>query len=269
MDPLIASEYLPNPVFPSYIMVNFISMTWHGNFQKLLLLFRDRCEIIFQIGFFRSLPAILILSFSLFLNAMPGLSKHIFLNTVKCPTLGWRLYNGKIREKPSPDILFRMEQGKKIGALARELHPDGVFVYASDNKTAASLTRELMEDPCIKVIFEGTFITGNYVAKADILIRNGDSWDLVEVKSVVNKSQDTIEDMAYTTLIGKNSGFVPATIQLQHINKEYRMGMPSVNYSRRWIARRMSKNAQNNLDHSWIVSIPPCIPRKNPARRSR
>lgn len=157
---------------------------------------------------------------------MPGLSKHIFLNTIKCPTLGWRLYHGKIREIPTPDVLFRMEQGKKIGTLARELHPDGVFVSASDNKTAASLTRELMEDPCITIIFEGTFITGNYVAKADILIRNGDSWDLVEVKSGVQQKQEYIEDMAYTMTIAKNSGFVPAHIRLQLISREYRLGMP-------------------------------------------
>jgi hypothetical protein len=119
-----------------------------------------------------------------------------------------------------------MEQGKKIGALARELLPGGVFVYASDNKTAASLTRELMEDPRITVIFEGTFITGNYVAKADILIRNGDSWDLVEVKSGVQQKQDYLEDMAYTTVIARNSGFVPAHICLQLLSKEYRLGMP-------------------------------------------
>jgi len=143
-----------------------------------------------------------------------------------CSSLGWRLNNEKIREKHSPDVLFRMEQGKKIGMLARDLHPEGVFVYASDTKTAVSLTRELMEDPCINVIFEGTFIIGNYVAKADILIRNGDSWDLVEVKSGVQQKQEHIEDMAYTTMIAKNSGFVPVNIYLQLLNKEYRLGMP-------------------------------------------
>jgi hypothetical protein len=157
---------------------------------------------------------------------MPWLSKHIFLETLSCPTLAWRLHHGKTREKRTPEVLFYMEQGNRIGKIARELYPDGVFVYASDDKTAATLTRELMEDPLVHVIFEGAFISGNYVAKADILIRNGNSWDLVEVKSVVQKNQDCIKDMAYTTIISKNSGFVPATILLQHISREYRMGMP-------------------------------------------
>jgi hypothetical protein len=157
---------------------------------------------------------------------MPLLSKDIFLKTQYCPTLGWGLYHEKIREGRTPDVLFRMEQGKTIGKLARDLHPVGVLVRGSDTKSAASRTRELMEDPSINVIFEGTFITGNYVAKADILIRNGNSWDLIEVKSVVNQDQKCIEDMAYTTVIAKNSGFNPVKIYLQHINKEYRLGMP-------------------------------------------
>lgn len=130
-------------------------------------------------------------------------------------------------EKPGRISLLTCCSGwnreKKIGALAQQLYPGGVFVYASDSKTAASLTRELMEDPRITIIFEGTFMTGNYVAKADILIRNGDSWDLVEVKSDVQQKQDYLEDMAYTPVIARNSGFTPAPICLQ-----------------RWIARRKS-----------------------------
>ncbi len=157
---------------------------------------------------------------------MPRLQKNIFLKTLFCPTLGWRLHHRMVREVPSVEGRFWMEQGKRIGALARELYPEGVYVYASDNKTAASLTRELIADPCTRVIFEGTFITGNYVAKADILVRNEDAWDLIEVKSGVQLKQDSIEDMAYTTMIARNSGFVVATSQLQLISKEYRKGMP-------------------------------------------
>jgi predicted RecB family nuclease len=122
-----------------------------------------------------------------------------------------------------------MDQGKLIGKLAREFYPDGVFVNAPDSKTAAALTSELTADPKVQTIFEGTFITGNYVAKADILIREGTSWDIVEVKSGLNVKEDHIEDMAYTTLIVQKSGFKPSNIFLQLINKEYRLGMPLEN----------------------------------------
>ena len=40
------------------------------------------------------------------LNRMPYISKHIFLNTLTCPTLGWRLENGKVRkEHPLSPVL--------------------------------------------------------------------------------------------------------------------------------------------------------------------
>lgn len=160
---------------------------------------------------------------------MPYLTKNIFLNTVACPTFGWRLKNDKIAEDRSPETLYWMDQGKKIGKLARDLYPDGVFVNALDNETAAALTREFIVDQKVQTIFEGTFITGNYVAKADILIRKGTSWDVVEVKSGLNVKEEHIADMAYTTLIAQKSGFKPSNILLQLINKEYRLGMPLEN----------------------------------------
>jgi len=160
---------------------------------------------------------------------MPSLTKNIFLNTIACHTFGWRLKNGKIAEDRSLETLYWMDQGKRIGKIARELYPDGVLVNAPDNETAAALTRELTADANVQTIFEGTFITGNYVAKADILIRKGTSWDVVEVKSGLNVKEEHIADMAYTTLIAQQSGIKTSNIFLQLINKEYRLGMPREN----------------------------------------
>jgi hypothetical protein len=160
---------------------------------------------------------------------MPYLTKNIFLNTVACPTFGWRLKNDKIPEDRSPETLYWMDQGKRIGKLARDLYPEGVFVNAPDNESAAALTNELTADAKVQTIFEGTFITGNYVSKADILLRKGTSWDLGEVKSGLNVKEDHIADMAYTTLIAQKSGFNISNIFLQLINKEYRLGMPLEN----------------------------------------
>ena len=56
------------------------------------------------------------------------------------------------------------------------------------------------------------------MAKADIIIRDGNSWDMVEVKSGVQKKAEHIEDMAYTTLVARESGFSPSNIFLQQIS---------------------------------------------------
>lgn len=157
---------------------------------------------------------------------MQPITKNIFINTAFCTTLGWRLRNGKIQTEFSPGQLFRMEQGKEIGSLARSLYPEGIFVNELTSKAAAERTRDLMKNPETRVIFEATFLSGNYIAKADILVRVGNSWELIEVKSSVAEKEEFIDDMAYTTLVAQAAGFLPTTISLILIDKNYRYGQP-------------------------------------------
>ena len=157
---------------------------------------------------------------------MPPITKNLFLNTVFCSTLGWRLRNGVIHPEYSPAQLFRMEEGKKIHGIARGLYPDGIFVNATVSSSAAARTRDLLTDPGTNVIFEAAFLVGNYIAKADILIRDAGGFGLVEVKSNVNAKDELIDDMAYTTLVAQDAGFSPSSIRLMLIDKNYRLGMP-------------------------------------------
>jgi CRISPR/Cas system-associated exonuclease Cas4 (RecB family) len=157
---------------------------------------------------------------------MPPITKNIFLNTVFCSTLGWRLRNGVIRPEYSPAQLFRMEQGKKIHGIARGRYPDGIFVNAAGSSAAAARTRDLLANPDTNVLFEATFLASNYIAKADILIRDAGGWELIEVKSSINAKAELIDDMAYTTLVAQAAGFSPSSIHLMLIDKNYRLGMP-------------------------------------------
>jgi uncharacterized LabA/DUF88 family protein len=157
---------------------------------------------------------------------MQPITKNIFINTAFCSTLGWRLRNGKIRAEFSPGELFRMEQGKEIGRLARDRYTDGIFVNEFRPEAAASRTRDLLKKPQTSVLFEATFLAGNYIARADILVRDAESWELIEVKSSVVAKEEFIDDMAYTTLVAQGAGFFPSAISLVLIDKNYRFGMP-------------------------------------------
>ncbi|MGA2121502.1 MAG: DUF2779 domain-containing protein [Methanoregula sp.] len=119
-----------------------------------------------------------------------------------------------------------MEQGKEIGSLARSLYPDGIFVNELSSRAAAERTQDLLKNPKTRVIFEATFPAGNYIAKADILVRDEESWELIEVKSSVGAKEEFIDDMAYTTLVAQAAGFQPSAIGLMLIDKNYRYGMP-------------------------------------------
>ena len=119
-----------------------------------------------------------------------------------------------------------MEQGKEIHRLARSLYPDGIFVNELSSPAAAARTRDLLDNPDTKVLFEAAFLAGNYIAKADILVRGAGSWELIEVKSSVVAKDELIDDMAYTTMVAQTAGFSPSTISLMLIDKNYRLGMP-------------------------------------------
>lgn len=160
---------------------------------------------------------------------MQAITKNIFLNTAFCNTLGWRLRNGKIWADFSPGQLFRMEQGKEIGSLARSLYPEGIFVNESSSNAAADRTWDLLKEPKTTVLFEATFIAGNCIAKADILLRKGISWELIEVKSSVTEKEEFIDDMAYTVMVAQATGFHPSAISLILVDKNYRFGMPIKN----------------------------------------
>ena len=116
------------------------------------------------------------------------ISKNLFLNAAICPTLGWRF---RADEPPdnvasvSPTLAerFRMEQGAEIGRRARELFPEGVIISTSNLAEAAAETAKLICAGGPSVLFEATFVVYKYAAKADVLKRIGDGWDLVEVKS--------------------------------------------------------------------------------------
>jgi len=118
-----------------------------------------------------------------------------------------------------------MEQGKEIGRLARNLYPEGIFINELSSHAASARTRDLLNNLQTRVLFEATFLVGNYIAKADILVRDAKSWELIEVKSSVVSKEEFIDDMAYTTLVAQAAGFHPSTISLVLIDKNYRLGM--------------------------------------------
>jgi hypothetical protein len=122
-----------------------------------------------------------------------------------------------------------MEQGKVVGARARGLYPEGIFVNEPDQREAADKTQRSLQEGGKKVLFEAPFISGPFFARADLVIINQGSWDLVEVKSGSSQKQEFIEDMAYTAMVAMSSGATPEKILLMILDKNYRLGMEPKN----------------------------------------
>ena len=82
-----------------------------------------------------------------------------------------------------------------------------------------------MEDQNTQILFEGTFFIDGYAAKADMLKRNGNAWQMIEVKSGVNDKKEFTDDMAYTSMIINHCGFSVSAVSLMLLSKDFRMGM--------------------------------------------
>ena len=157
---------------------------------------------------------------------MRKISKSIFLNSIVCPKLGWLMRRKQVTQEPTLGEKFRIEEGNEIGMRARTLFPNGVLVDERNLISAVETTQDLINDPNISEIFEGTFSFGNYVTKADVLRRiSNDEWHMIEVKSSVNDRAEFIDDMAYTTMVIKQSGFSVSNISIMLMSRDFRLGM--------------------------------------------
>lgn len=121
------------------------------------------------------------------------LTKSDFKVAQTCPT---KLYYRK-RGYPTVadadgELSLLAEQGYLVEALARTFYPDGRWVgYDKDVESAAWETMEALTDNC--TLFEATFISGNKMARVDILVRRGDVFELIEVKATGFNRQENDE----------------------------------------------------------------------------
>jgi CRISPR/Cas system-associated exonuclease Cas4 (RecB family) len=155
-----------------------------------------------------------------------SIAKSEWIAAVQCPAKAWRLLRAGALA-PSEAELFRMQQGQEIGALARSLYSDGVFVSATEDKTASGVTQDLISDTSINTLFEATFSAGPFIAKADILKREGAQWHVIEVKSSFSDTSrigELIDDLAYTVMVLKLAGFQVAKSSLALLSRAYHYG---------------------------------------------
>lgn len=118
------------------------------------------------------------------------LTKSDFKAAQTCPT---KLYYRKMRyptTKDGDEYLDQLrDQGYLIEALVRTLYPDGQAIgYSQDVEAAARETMAALSDPCI--LFEATFVSGGKLARVDILVRHGDVFELIEIKSKAFNRQE-------------------------------------------------------------------------------
>jgi predicted RecB family nuclease len=152
------------------------------------------------------------------------LSKSKFVAGVQClKRLYFQVHEPELAAEPDASASAIMEQGQEVGMLARQLFPGGVEVDGSAGlDEAIRTTRELIANPKVPAIFEGTFENGGVLVRVDILHRRRDNrWRLIEVKSTTDLKDYHLDDVAIQHRVVSRSRLDLASSSLAHINRNY------------------------------------------------
>ena len=74
------------------------------------------------------------------------------------------------------------EGGYQVGALAKLRYPDGIEIHETDHAAAEAATQALLERDHV-VLFEPAIRVGDFFIRIDVLVKDGNSFELIEVKA--------------------------------------------------------------------------------------
>ena len=149
------------------------------------------------------------------------LSKSKYLSGLQCPKLLWHLIHDKDNIPPYDEAAQAVfDQGHSVGFLAQSLFPGGIEIpWETPPKDKLSLTRDALKEG--KPIYEATFSAAGAYAQVDILVPNGDQWDIVEVKSSTSVKDINLHDLSLQRLACESSGLQLGRCVLCHLNNQY------------------------------------------------
>ena len=150
------------------------------------------------------------------------LSKSQFIRGLQCHKSLWLLKHRKeLRDKPDAQQQALFETGHTVGDLACQLFPGGVEIEFDPQNFNRMIeqTRHLIDDG-VEVIYEAAFKENGVFAMADILVKNGDGWDVYEVKASTgvkdyHLNDATVQWYALSNVLKLNR------IAIVHVNNKY------------------------------------------------
>ncbi|HEY3114664.1 MAG TPA: DUF2779 domain-containing protein [Gemmatimonadaceae bacterium] len=153
------------------------------------------------------------------------LTKKTFLAGAQClKRMWWEMYDPSAPEtRPGLVSRFRMEEGAKVGILARTFVPGGRLIKRGGRSLNVILadSNEALADLSVPAIYECAVIADNTLVFPDILERVDGGFCLIEVKSKTSVSeQKHIPDVAIQTHVLREAGIPIVRCEIMHLNRE-------------------------------------------------
>lgn len=158
-------------------------------------------------------------------QSSPLLSKSRFTAGLQClKRLYLECYHRDLADPIEAGQQAVFDAGTAVGELARMRFPDGVLISEEFFKhdQAVESTLALLSDNSVPALYEPAFTFQGIRTRVDVLLRgDGQSFDLVEVKSTTGVRDHHIPDVAIQLHVVEGCGVSVSRAYLMHINNAY------------------------------------------------
>ncbi len=129
-----------------------------------------------------------------------------------------------LRDKLSIEQRAKFQRGTDVGILAHDYFPGGVDMSPnspSQFPKKAAETMDNLENASINVMYEAVFQYNDTLIMLDMLVRDGDQWMAVEVKSSLRLSDTYYNDAALQYYVLKGCKVPLSDFKLMYLNADY------------------------------------------------
>ncbi|MBR0112758.1 MAG: DUF2779 domain-containing protein, partial [Clostridia bacterium] len=149
-----------------------------------------------------------------------NLSKSRYCKGIQCPKMLWM---DKYMPEKAADLNNEriFETGNIVGDLAMGYFGEFTEVPYADNKSEMVEETAKLLAADTQNICEASFVCDGLFCAVDILHKNGDGWDIVEVKSLTELHEIYLHDMAFQCCVLRKNGLNIKGVFNLHINNAY------------------------------------------------
>jgi predicted RecB family nuclease len=151
------------------------------------------------------------------------LSKSRFVKGWQChKLLWWTAREPRAPElKPNKVLKDRFDQGRQVTEIARQRFPGAMLIPYGADESRVEATKFAI-DFGTPAILEGVFSADGVLVAADILLKESQSYTLIEVKSSSHLKDDHVPDAAIQTHVLRRSGVNVRKVEIMHLSPEFR-----------------------------------------------
>ena len=153
------------------------------------------------------------------------LSKSTYIKGLQCEkALYMQKKHPYLRDKLSIEQRAKFQRGTDVGVLAHEVFPNGVNMSPNSPSQFPKKVKETwvnLSNPEVRVMYEAVFQYNDTLIMLDMLVRDGNKWLAVEVKSSMRLSDTYYNDAALQYYVLHGCGVPLSDFRLMYLNGDY------------------------------------------------